>query len=477
MKKFKRLLILLLLSILTIFALLKIGNIDVSAETLARVNGWWLAASFVTLYFTIVVRGSRWRRILKTIGWPVSFVYALTLLMAGLFVSAILPARLGDVGRVAMLKQDHQVPVSHSVASIATERALDIFSILTLTFVGMVWALHGRVPAEVWQLIIGTTALFGVGLTALLTVPRLEGWLRNPFPGWQKKMGVGTWPPQPLPPPDLPRHGGGDRQATNLSELTATLPPPNLPLQGGGDGQATTVSELTATLPPPSLPLQGGGDNASPPVGGVEGGRDRHKPDSSLLNLKGEARTSPPVGGIEGGRSVLPPDSGGSRGVLSSLWTLYQKLLDFGFSLIHGVRALGRQPVVLGIALAESLAIWLGDALLIYFAMLSIGLPSALGVSLFSGMVADLIAAVPITPGAIGQFDAALVGLLQLFDISLADSSLTVILVRLLSLWTLIPITGAITYIFGFSRALNLNRQAVTTETAGPAAAPTPVES
>ncbi len=423
MKKFKRLLILLLLSILTIFALLKIGNIDVSAETLARVNGWWLAASFVTLYFTIVVRGSRWRRILKTIGWPVSFVYALTLLMAGLFVSAILPARLGDVGRVAMLKQDHQVPVSHSVASIATERALDIFSILTLTFVGMVWALHGRVPAEVWQLIIGTTALFGVGLTALLTVPRLEGWLRNPFPGWQKKMGVGTWPPQPLPPPDLPRHGGGDRQATNLSELTATLPPPGLPLQGGGDN------------------------------------------------------ASPPVGGIERGRSVLPPDSGGSRGVLSSLWTLYQKLLDFGFSLIHGVRALGRQPVVLGIALAESLAIWLGDALLIYFAMLSIGLPSALGVSLFSGMVADLIAAVPITPGAIGQFDAALVGLLQLFDISLADSSLTVILVRLLSLWTLIPITGAITYIFGFSRALNLNRQAVTTETAGPAAAPTPVES
>ena len=349
MKKFKRLFILLGLGLLTIFALLKLGNIEISFNTLARVNWLWFCTAFCILYGTVLLRGLRWQRILRTIGWPVNFVYAQTLLMAGLFLSSILPARLGDVGRVLMLKQDHRVPVAHSVASIATERALDIFSILTLTIIGALWVLSNRIPTEVWQLIIGTSALFGFGLVGLVAVPSLESWLRNPFPGWRQHLNRRT--------------------------------------------------------------------------------------DASPKHLK------------------------------YRLWRLYQKLLNFGFSLIHGVRDLGKSPLMLAIVLIESLLIWLGDGLVIHFALLSISRTTSLGVSLFSGMVADLAAAVPLTPGAIGQFDVALVGLLTLFDISTADSSLTTILVRLISLWTLIPITGAVTYIFGFSRMLNLNRPAVEVDT------------
>ncbi len=350
MKKYSRLIALTLLSLLTVFAFLKLGNIDISWNILTRLNWGWLGLVFVTFYTSHIVRGTRWQRILNTMGWPVKYLYAQTLLISGLFVSAILPARLGDVGRIVMLRQDHKVPVAQGLASIATERALDVFSILTLAAIGAIWAVQGRVPDEVRQLMMGATLLFIIGLGALLTIPSIEQWLRNLI--WLKK----------------------------------------------------------------SLP--------------------------------------------------------------ESLWGFYQKVLDFGFSLIHGVRALVKNPLTLTLTIIESLFIWLCDSLMIYFVLISIGVPTPLSVTLFAGMVSDLAAAVPLTPGALGQFDAALVGMLTLFGLSLADASLAILLVRFVGFWTFVPVSGLITYAFGFSKILNLNRTEITIapQTPSPLSASSPAE-
>ncbi|RPJ56323.1 MAG: UPF0104 family protein [Dehalococcoidia bacterium] len=198
-----------------------------------------------------------------------------------------------------------------------------------MALVGAMWALQGRVPPEIWQLLTGAAVLCALGLIGLLAIPGLERWLRHP----------------------------------------------------------------------------------------------------------GRIETTIPV----------------------SIWLFYQKMLDFGFNLIHGVRALGRSPLALILIVMQSLYIWLCDALLLYVVLMSIGATSSLSVSLFAGMVSDLVAAVPITPGALGQFDAALVGLLTLFNLSTSQGSLTVLLTRLVSLWTFIPIGAAVTYIFGFSRVFNLS--------------------
>ncbi len=351
MKKYNRLFIILALSILTIFALLRLGNIDISAETLGRVHWSWFWLVFAIFYASILARGWRWRRILRTMGWPVNFVYAQTLLMAGLFISAILPARAGDIGRVAMLKRDYNIPVSQGIASIATERALDVFSILILAIIGAIWALQGRIPPDILKLMIGAAILFVIGLIGLLAVPSFETWLRQP-------------------------------------------------------------GRLQAMVP-------------------------------------------------------------------ASIWALYQKILDFGFSLIHGVRALGRNPVALTLAIIESLFIWLCDALLIHFILISIGAPISLAANLFVGMISDLAAAVPLVPGALVQFDAVLVGTLALFGVTTAASSLTTLLLRFVNFWTHMLVSGLITYLFGFSRALNLNRQEIEPDelTTATAATPNPVES
>ena len=329
MKKYRRLLVITILSLLTIFALIRLGNIDLSADTLRRVDWRWLLLGFVIFYSGVFVRGRRWQRILKTMGWSLSYGYTQTLLMSAFFVSLILPARLGDVGRVVMLRQNHNIPLTTGIASLAGERALDVFAILVLAFVGAMWTLQGRVPTQVLQLMLGVAVLFALGLLALLAAPGFEKWLRQP---------------------------------------------------------------------------------------------------GKIADL-----------------------------VPAKIWALYQKGLDFGFNLIKAVRALGRSPLALTLAILESLYIWLCDVLIIYFGLISLGAAAPLNVSLFTSMVSDLTVAVPITPAGLGQFEAVLVWLLTLFGVSTAPASLIVLLARLISFWSFLPIGAAVTYIFGFARLLQFN--------------------
>lgn len=328
--KFKRLWIILALSLIMIFALFRLGHIELSWATLHRVHWGWYALVIVCYYASIVARGWRWQTILRAMGWPVGFVYANTLLIASLFINAVLPARAGDIGRVVLLKQDHHIPVSQSIASIASERALDVFSIVILALIGGWLALPGKIPAEVLQFLEVMGVLLGLSLGGLLIVPSIEKWLRE------------------------------------LSWLQQRLP--------------------------------------------------------------------------------------------EKLWALYQKMLDFGFALINGIRVLAKNPVTLAVIAVQSFFVWIWDGLIVYFILVSLNIFEPFSVSLFASMVSALATAVPLTPGALGQFDAVLIGLLTLFNITAADASLAVLLLRFVQLWTFIPVAGLITYLFGFSRALNLGK-------------------
>lgn len=327
----------LLLSLVVIWGLLRLGNIEVSYDTLAGLNWRWLGLVFVIFYSGVFVRGLRWQQILKTMGWPIGYIYTQTLLMAGFFVSLVLPARLGDVGRVVMLKQDHHIPLAQGAASLAAERALDVAAILALAFVGAIFALPGYAPPGVVQLMAGAVVLFGLGLVGLLVMPGLEKWLRRP-----------------------------------------------------------------------------------------------------------------------GRLETLCP---------AKLWSLYQKGLDFGFTMLKAIRGLGRHPLALTLVVLESLYIWLCDALIIYWGLLSMNAPASLSVSLLAGMMSDLSVAVPITPAGLGQFEAVLVGLLTLFGVNTASASLTVLLTRLVSFWSFLPVGGAVMYGFGFARVLHLGGPNNTTPT------------
>jgi len=321
MKHLQRILIMLALGGLTLLLLLKLGNIDISMDTLRQLHGGYLLAAAAVHYSGFAVRGRRWQKLLAGMGHRVSYTYALTLLLSGWFVSALVPARLGDVARAYMLRRDHHIPMARGFASIATERALDIGAILALALTAAVWALAGRTPVWVWQSIGGAGILFAVGLLVLLAMPRLEG----------RPAGLWGWPP-------------------------------------------------------------------------------------------------------------------------------YQKTIRFGFDLLGSIRQLGRSPALLVWVVLQSVYIWLCDIFLMAFVFLSLGASVGLSVTAFVSMAVDLAAAVPIAPGAVGQFEGTALGLFSLFQIDPGVGGPVILLNRFISFWTFIIVSGIITYVFGFSQALQLGK-------------------
>ncbi len=312
-----RLALLAILGILTLLALVRLGNIDISLDTLRRIQPGYLAAAIAVHYSGFAVRGDRWRRLLAAMGHRVSYGYAFALLLAGWFISALVPARAGDLARAGLLRRDHDVPVARGLGSIAAERAFDALALVLLAALAGAWALAGRTPAWVWQSAALMAGLAVVAVGGLIAVPRLESWL----------AGLVAWP-------------------------------------------------------------------------------------------------------------------------------LYQKALRFGFDLLRSIRALGRQPAALSIVAVQSVYIWLCDVLLAYLLLGGLGYPVSAPVAAFTAMAADLAVTVPLTPGAVGQFETAFVGLLALFAVPASQAGLAVLLNRFISFWTFIIFSGLVTYLSGLSRAL-----------------------
>ena len=312
-----RVIIMIALGLLTLLLLLKLGKIDLSLDTLRRIRPTYLLAAIAVHYSGFAARGERWRRILAAMGYRVRFTYAFVLLMAGWFVSALLPARPGDLLRAGLLRRDRDVPMATGLGSVAVERALDALALVSLAMLAGAWALAGRTPAWIWQTAALTAGLIMVAVVGLIAVPRAEGWV------------VGLLP-----------------------------------------------------------------------------------------------------------------------------WPLYQKVMRFGFDLLGSVRRLGQHPQALLVVAALSLYVWLCDVFLAYLLLHGLGAPLPLAVAAFTAMGADLAVTVPITPGAVGQFEAAFVGLLALFDVPRAEASLAVLLNRFVSFWTFILFSGTVTYLAGLGRVL-----------------------
>ena len=318
MKRLSRPLIIIALGLLTLLLLLKLGNIDISMDTLRQINPLYLTAAIAIHYSGFAMRGWRWQKLLAGLGHSLGYVYATTLLLTGWFVSALIPARLGDVARAYMLRRDHRISMAQGLGSIATERTFDILSILILAASAATFALADRTPPWVWQSIGGGALLLGILAGILLLSPQLEHFFLN----------------------------------------------------------------------------------------------------------------------------LLP-------------WSIYKKVIRFGFELLNSIRQVGQNPKLLLLVTAQSLYIWLCDIFLMAFVFLSIGAKVPFSISAFTSMIVDLAAAVPIIPGALGQVEGTAIGVLSLFQTPTGQSSLMVLLNRFISFWTFILVSGAVTYLFGFSQALN----------------------
>lgn len=313
----RRLLLMLALGVLTCVLLVVLSGGQAALAAVTHADWPLILLAIIIHYSSFAVRGQRWQRLLAMVGHRLNYWYVTTLLLAGWFVSALLPARAGDLMRMAVLRLDTgrhaPVPVADSLSTIVLERVLDILAIMAL----------------------------GAGFGFVVLRDELPAWLLTSY-------------------------------AVGLGLLIGLV--------------------ILLVLVPPVL--------------------------TWLRRI--------------------------------STQRLWQAAINFAERFVLDVRMLFRQPVTALIVVGESLYIWLADALVLWLVVMALGAAVPLAAAAFVALTVDVLAAVPLTPGGIGQIDAAYASLLALLPLPPFNIGAAVLVVRFITYWSFLAFSGAMTVLGGF---------------------------
>lgn len=100
-------------------------------QYLQTINYGWLAVSIGVAAISFLGRVLRWQAILAA-NRQVPFWRAFHPLMIGFMMNCILPARIGEVARPAILKQKEGVSFTTGLATVATERVFDLLLLICM---------------------------------------------------------------------------------------------------------------------------------------------------------------------------------------------------------------------------------------------------------------------------------------------------------------------------------------------------------
>ncbi len=98
---------------------------------LSSINYLWLFPSVLVIFISFALRAFRWMVILEP-ACKISFWKAFHPLMIGFMLNCILPGRVGEVARPAILQKNENVPFSTGLATVVAERIFDLSIIIIL---------------------------------------------------------------------------------------------------------------------------------------------------------------------------------------------------------------------------------------------------------------------------------------------------------------------------------------------------------
>ncbi|HAW50308.1 TPA: hypothetical protein DCX16_05110 [bacterium] len=111
-----------LISILFVYLAIKDLSFSKVATAFSDISWGWIFASFVAGILAFVLRVIRWGYFFEKLP---SFPSLLSAFLIGLMVNNILPARIGEIVRVFVLKKKEGISVSTSFATVILERIFD----------------------------------------------------------------------------------------------------------------------------------------------------------------------------------------------------------------------------------------------------------------------------------------------------------------------------------------------------------------
>ena len=109
-----------------------------SIENLLKLNPFFLIPAFFIYILTFLVRGYRFTYILKIIGFQVPTTFSTEGIAISQMVNVVTPARAGDLVRAYIFRMKN-VPISNCISALAVERLFDLFAVITLSIIPIVF--------------------------------------------------------------------------------------------------------------------------------------------------------------------------------------------------------------------------------------------------------------------------------------------------------------------------------------------------
>ena len=150
------------------------------AQTWAEVkqaNVLFFLAAFLIYYASFPIRALRWRILLQNVGFTQEngihlppFWKLVEIIYISFFANSIVPAKLGDLYRAYLLRQEVKVSVSRGVGTVLAERLLDLIVLLLLFIPAIIISLHENLPTELQLALEITLGAVVVGIAALFVL-------------------------------------------------------------------------------------------------------------------------------------------------------------------------------------------------------------------------------------------------------------------------------------------------------------------
>ena len=150
-------------------------------DNIRGLNPFHYGLGLILYYLSFVVRGFRWRMLVKTAGTHSDQSFSLPsiprfsqLILLGWFVNSIAWLRMGDAYRAYTLTQESNMDMPSSLGTILAERVTDMVAILALILVGVTWYSSSSESSVVWK-VFAAAIFMGAALGVILFVMRKFG--------------------------------------------------------------------------------------------------------------------------------------------------------------------------------------------------------------------------------------------------------------------------------------------------------------
>lgn len=145
--------------------------------TVKQANLLFFLVAFLIYYASFPLRALRWRILLQNVGFTHEngihlppFWKLVEIIYISFFANSIVPAKLGDLYRAYLLRQEINVSVSRGVGTVLAERLLDLIVLLLLFIPAIIVSLHENLPTELRLALEITLGAVIVGIAALFVL-------------------------------------------------------------------------------------------------------------------------------------------------------------------------------------------------------------------------------------------------------------------------------------------------------------------